>query len=203
MPRFPSHPALSRRRGHEECISACFREIRIQSKSRPWPAKLDQVTLTAGDKSVVLPVLRPARSATPASTSPSCRRKPAASPTTPASPRPPACKSAITYIDGDAGVLLYRGYPIEQLAKQSSFLEVGLPADERRAADQPASSRKFDHEVTHHTMMHEAFKNFLGGFRHDAHPMAMLVGMLGSMAASTTTTSTRRSGSSAASRRSA
>ena len=92
-----------------------------------------------------------------------------------------SCKSAITYIDGDQGVLLYRGYPIEQLAKQSSFLEVAylLMHGELPGQDEFA---KFEDEVTHHTMMHEAFKGFLGGFRHDAHPMAMLVGMLGSMA---------------------
>ena len=65
-----------------------------------------------------------ARSAIPASTSPSCPRKPAASPTIRASPRRRPASRAITYIDGDAGVLMYRGYPIEQLAKQSSFLEV-------------------------------------------------------------------------------
>jgi citrate synthase len=82
-------------------------------------------------------------------------------------------------------VLLYRGYPIEQLAEQSSFLEVAylLIHGELPSGDQ---FTKFEHEVTHHTMMHEAFKTFLGGFRYDAHPMAMLVGMLGSLAASTT-----------------
>jgi len=93
-----------------------------------------------------------------------------------------SCRSAITYIDGDAGVLMYRGYPIEQLAKHSSFLEVSyllmhgeLPTTAQFGA--------FEHEVTHHTMMHEAFRSFLYGFRHDAHPMAMLCGMLGSLAA--------------------
>jgi len=93
-----------------------------------------------------------------------------------------SCKSAITYIDGDQGVLMYRGYPIEQLAKHSSFLEVSyllmngeLPSREQFA--------RFEHEVTHHTMMHEALKGFLHGFRHDAHPMAMLCGMIGSLAA--------------------
>lgn len=93
-----------------------------------------------------------------------------------------SCKSAITYIDGDAGVLLYRGYPIEQLAKQSSFLEVAylLLNGELPNATQFES---FKHEVTHHTMMHEALKDFLHGFRHDAHPMAMLCGVIGSMAA--------------------
>ncbi len=93
-----------------------------------------------------------------------------------------SCKSAITYIDGDAGVLLYRGYPIEQLAKHSNFLEVAylLMNGELPGA---AEFAKFEHEVTHHTMMHEAFRNFLYGFRHDAHPMAMLCGMVGSLAA--------------------
>ena len=93
-----------------------------------------------------------------------------------------SCRSAITYIDGDAGVLLYRGYPIEQLAKQSNFVEVAyllmngeLPTEKQFGA--------FQHEVTHHTMMHEALKSFLNGFRHDAHPMAMLCGMIGSLAA--------------------
>ena len=93
-----------------------------------------------------------------------------------------SCRSAITYIDGDAGVLMYRGYPIEQLAKQSNFLEVSylLMNGELPSPDQYS---KFEHEVTHHTMMHEAFRTFLYGFRHDAHPMAMMTGMLGSLAA--------------------
>ena len=92
-----------------------------------------------------------------------------------------SCKSAITYIDGDEGVLLYRGYPIEQLAEHSNFLEVAYLLMNGELPDQ-AEMASFDHDVTHHTMMHEAFKSFIGGFRHDAHPMAMLVGMLGSMA---------------------
>lgn len=93
-----------------------------------------------------------------------------------------SCRSAVTYIDGDEGVLLYRGYPIEQLAKHSNFLEVSylLMNGELPNKDQFSN---FEHEVTHHTMMHEAFKAFLGGFRHDAHPMAMLCGMIGSLAA--------------------
>lgn len=92
-----------------------------------------------------------------------------------------SCKSAITYIDGDNGVLLYRGYPIEQLAEKSSFLEVAYLLINGELPDK-AGFAAFEHDVTHHTMMHEAYKGFLGGFRHDAHPMAMLVGMLGSMA---------------------
>ncbi|MFC4729391.1 citrate synthase [Coralloluteibacterium thermophilus] len=91
-----------------------------------------------------------------------------------------SCRSAITYIDGDEGVLLYRGYPIEQLAKHSSFLEVayllmhGELPDARQFSD-------FEHDVTHHTMIHEALKSFLQGFRHDAHPMAMLAGVIASL----------------------
>ena len=93
-----------------------------------------------------------------------------------------ACKSAITYIDGDAGVLLYRGYPIEQLAEHSNFLEVSylllngnLPT--------PAEIKSFQREVTYHTMMHESLKTFMHGFNYDAHPMAMMCGVIGSLAA--------------------
>ena len=93
-----------------------------------------------------------------------------------------SCRSAVTYIDGDEGVLLYRGYPIEQLAKHSSFLETSYLLMNGELPDK-AQFAKFEHEVTHHTMMHEAFKSFLHGFRHDAHPMAMLCGMVGSLAA--------------------
>nr|WP_221282109.1 citrate synthase [Chiayiivirga flava] len=93
-----------------------------------------------------------------------------------------SCRSAITYIDGDAGVLLYRGYPIEQLAAKSSFLEVAylLINGELPTAKEFES---FTDEVTHHTMMHEALKSFLNGFRHDAHPMAMLCGSVASLSA--------------------
>ncbi|MBB5016100.1 citrate synthase [Rehaibacterium terrae] len=93
-----------------------------------------------------------------------------------------SCKSAITYIDGDAGVLMYRGYPIEQLAEQSSFLEVAYLLMNGELPTK-AQFDRFEHQVTHHTMMHEAQKHFLQGFRHDAHPMAMLCGMIGSLAA--------------------
>jgi citrate synthase len=93
-----------------------------------------------------------------------------------------SCRSAITYIDGDEGVLLYRGYPIEQLAKQSSFLEVAyllMNGELPNAAEFAA----FEHEVTIHTMMHESLKNFLNGFHYDAHPMAMICGVIGSLSA--------------------
>ncbi|HST28685.1 MAG TPA: citrate/2-methylcitrate synthase, partial [Rudaea sp.] len=91
-------------------------------------------------------------------------------------------RSAITFIDGDKGVLLYRGYPIEQLAKHSSFLEVAylLINGELPNAQQFGA---FEDEVTHHTMMHESLKNFLHGFHYDAHPMAMLCGSIASLSA--------------------
>ena len=141
---------------------------------------IDEVTLSAGEKSVTLPV----ETGTLGSPCIDIARLPKETGCftyDPGFTATAACKSAITYIDGDAGVLMYRGYPIEQLAKQSSFLEVAylLMHGELPSGD---TFQSFENEVTHHTMMHEAFRTFLYGFRHDAHPMAMLVGMLGSMA---------------------
>ncbi|MBC9209121.1 citrate (Si)-synthase [Roseomonas aerophila] len=93
-----------------------------------------------------------------------------------------ACESEITYIDGDQGVLLYRGYPIEQLAEKSDFIEVSylllngeLPTPEQR--------KKFEHDVTMHTMVHEQLRSFFQGFRRDAHPMAILCGVVGALSA--------------------
>ena len=93
-----------------------------------------------------------------------------------------ACDSKITYIDGDEGILLHRGYPIEQLATKSSFLEVAylllngeLPT--------PAQKAEFDRGVIHHTMVHEQLRSFFNGFRRDAHPMAVMCGVVGAMSA--------------------
>jgi citrate synthase len=93
-----------------------------------------------------------------------------------------ATRSAITFIDGDAGVLLYRGYPIEQLAQQSSFLEVAYLLINGQLPNN-AEFAKFTSEITHHSMMHEALKNFLHGFHYDAHPMAMLCASAASLSA--------------------
>ncbi|WP_075004022.1 citrate synthase [Streptacidiphilus jiangxiensis] len=84
-----------------------------------------------------------------------------------------ACKSAITYIDGDEGILRYRGYPIEQLAEQGSFLETAylLINGELPNAEQ---LRIFQHDINQHTLLHEDIKRFFQGFPRDAHPMAML-----------------------------
>lgn len=93
-----------------------------------------------------------------------------------------SCKSSITYIDGDKGELLYRGYPIEQLAENSHFLEVcflllygELPT--------PKQAEDFELRVTHHTMLHEQMQYFYRGFRRDAHPMAIVCGVIGAMSA--------------------
>ncbi len=93
-----------------------------------------------------------------------------------------ACDSAITYIDGDEGELLYRGYPIDQLAEKSTYLEVcylllyGELPTKSELAD-------FDKRVTRHTMVHEQMHYFFRGFRRDAHPMAVMTGVVGAMAA--------------------
>ena len=93
-----------------------------------------------------------------------------------------SCESKITFIDGDEGILLYRGVPIEQLAEQSHFLEVAylLLHGELPTVKQ---SKEFNHAITMHTMVHEQLKNFYNGFRRDAHPMAIMVGVVGALAA--------------------
>jgi citrate synthase len=89
-------------------------------------------------------------------------------------------RSAITYIDGDRGILEYRGYPIEQLAEESTYLEVAylLVHGELPTSDELA---EWTHQVTIHTFVHENVKEFVGGFRHDAHPMGMLLGSVGAL----------------------
>jgi citrate synthase len=85
-----------------------------------------------------------------------------------------SCKSAITYIDGDRGILRYRGYPIDELAERSTYLEVAYLL---LFGDLPTASqlKTWIHDITHHTMLHETTKKFMEGFRDNAHPMAMLV----------------------------
>jgi len=93
-----------------------------------------------------------------------------------------ACESAITYIDGDKGELLYRGYPIEQLAEKSHFLEVcylllnGELPNQKQILD-------FEHRISRHTMLHEQIHYFFRGFRRDSHPMATMVGVVGALSA--------------------
>ena len=93
-----------------------------------------------------------------------------------------SCHSSITYIDGNEGILRYRGYPIEQLAEKSDFLEVAylLLYGELPTADQ---YRHFNDVITRHTMLNESLLAFFNGFHYDAHPMAMMVGVTGSLSA--------------------
>jgi citrate synthase len=93
-----------------------------------------------------------------------------------------SCESRISYIDGDAGVLLHRGYPIEQIAEHSTFLELCylLLNGELPTA---AEYQDFEQTIIHHTMIHSQFDRFFGGFRSDAHPMAIMTGAVGALSA--------------------
>ncbi|MDR6625440.1 citrate synthase [Caulobacter segnis] len=141
----------------------------------------DKATLTIGDKSYDLPILK-------GSTGPDVldiRKVYAESDHftfDPGFTSTASCESKITYIDGDAGVLLHRGYPIDQLAEKSTFLEVChlLLNGELPTADEFA---KFEHNITYHTMLHAQFDRFFEGFRRDAHPMAVMTGAVGALSA--------------------
>ena len=93
-----------------------------------------------------------------------------------------ACKSAITFVDGDKGILLYRGYPIEELAERSDLIEVAylLMSGELPT---PAQRKQFDLAISTHNMLHEQVLSFYRGFRRDAHPMAVMVGVVGALSA--------------------
>ena len=93
-----------------------------------------------------------------------------------------SCESAITYIDGDEGVLLYRGYPIEQLAEQGDFLETCYLLIYGELPDS-AQRKEFETAITYHTMTHEQMTRFFTGFRRDAHPMAIMCGVVGALSA--------------------
>jgi citrate synthase len=93
-----------------------------------------------------------------------------------------ACDSKITYIDGDAGILLHRGYPIEQLAEKSTFLEVAHLLLNGELPD-AAQKHEFEQGVMRHTMLHEQLRSFFNGFRRDAHPMAVMCGVVGALSA--------------------
>ncbi|MET3667375.1 citrate synthase [Caulobacter sp. 1776] len=141
----------------------------------------DKATLTIGDKSYDLPILK-------GSTGPDVldiRKVYAESDHftfDPGFTSTASCESKITYIDGDAGVLLHRGYPIDQLAEKSSFLEVChlLLNGELPSA---AEFAKFEKNITYHTMLHAQFDAFFQGFRRDAHPMAVMTGAVGALSA--------------------
>ena len=173
--------AIPRQPGYAIIFPIAMNRAPVRARTEEPAVSTKSFTLQAGDKSVELPVLS-------GSAGPDCvdigklYRETGSFTYDPGFMSTASCRSAITFIDGDAGVLQYRGYPIEQLAKHSNFTEVSYLLMNGVLPDQ-AQLASFEHEVTHHTMMHEAFRNFLYGFRHDAHPMAMMTGMLGSLAA--------------------
>ncbi len=141
----------------------------------------DKAILTIGDKTFDLPILK-------GSTGPDVvdvRKWYADSDTftfDPGFTSTASCESKITYIDGDAGILLHRGYPIDQLAEKSSFLEVSyllLHGELPKAAER----ENFETTITRHTMLHAQFDRFFEGFRRDAHPMAVMTGAVGALSA--------------------
>ncbi|MCK5909251.1 MAG: citrate (Si)-synthase, partial [Caulobacter sp.] len=141
----------------------------------------DKATLTIGDKSYDLPILK-------GSTGPDVldvRKIYGESDHftfDPGFTSTASCESKITYIDGDAGVLLHRGYPIDQLAENSSFLEVCYLL---LNGELPSAKEldEFTRTITRHTMIHEQLTTFYRGFRRDAHPMAIMCGVVGALSA--------------------
>ena len=93
-----------------------------------------------------------------------------------------SCKSSITYIDGEEGTLLYRGYPIEQLAEKGNYLETCYLLLNGELPNKK-EFEEFDSIITNHTMVHEQLNRFFGGFRPDAHPMAIMCGVVGALSA--------------------
>ena len=93
-----------------------------------------------------------------------------------------SCESKITFIDGDEGILLYRGYPIEQLAEKKDFLDVSYLLLNGELPD-IKQKEDFVNLINNHTMVHQQMYNFLNGFRRDAHPMAIMVGIVGALSA--------------------
>ena len=91
------------------------------------------------------------------------------------------CRSAITYIDGDKGILLYRGYPIEQLAEDSDFLETAYLILFGELPGTHAACRRGRARSRYHTMLHENIKKFMEGFRYDAHPMGIFLSTVGAL----------------------
>src|SRR6202048_4827121 len=91
-----------------------------------------------------------------------------------------SCISKVTYIDGDAGILRYRGYPIEDLAEKSTYLETAYLLIHGELPDE-AQLKDWTYNVTHHTFIHESIKKFLDGFHYDAHPMGMLISTIAAL----------------------
>ena len=142
---------------------------------------LDQVTLNAGDKSVVLPVIKPTLGNDCVDIA-KLTKETGYFTYDSGFTATASCKSAITYIDGDKGVLLYRGYPIEQLSEKSSYVEVAylLINGERPSAEQ---LKAFTDELTAEANVDESINTLIGSFAKDAHPMAILAAAIAQLSA--------------------
>src|SRR3989338_3820637 len=141
----------------------------------------EKATITVGDKTVELPILKASLGASVVDIK-DLYSKTGLFTFDPGFTATAACESSITYIDGDIGELLYRGYPIQELAEKSTFLEVAyllmhgeLPKQEQH--------EEFTSSVTRHSMVHEQIRSFYQGFRRDAHPMAIMVVVVGALSA--------------------
>jgi citrate synthase len=139
-------------------------------------------TLTVDGKTVEFPVMK-GGPATTSSTSARSAPRPALFTYDPGFLSTASCQSKITFIDGDKGELLYRGYPIEQLAEKCSFLEVAYLLKNGELPNVKPEGRVRGHLIKNHTMVHEQLVKFYQGFRRDAHPMAVMVGVVGALAA--------------------
>ena len=146
--------------------------------------RMTDKTVDADDRRAGISISRcsTARSVPTWSISASSTARPACSPTIPGFTSTASCESAITYIDGEKGILLHRGYPIDQLAEHSTFMEVAYLLLHGELPTQTELD-DFTYTISRHTMVHEQLATFYRGFRRDAHPMAIMCGVVGALSA--------------------
>ena len=161
------------------------RRAPISAEEPTWPTAATRTALTVRDnrtgKEYEIPISDGTIKAADLEPDQRRRRHPGLATYDPGFTNTASCKSSVTFIDGEKGILEYRGYPIEQLAEKSNFLEVAYLLHPRRAAHQGRSTTAWVHEITHHTFLHENVKTFMQGFRYDAHPMGMLMASVGAL----------------------
>src|SRR5690348_12434318 len=136
------------------------------------PTQTTGATLTHNGRSVALPLLTGSEGETAADIQ-SLRASTGLITFDPGYGNTGACRSAITFIDGERGILRYRGYPIEELAERSTFLETAWLLIQGELPN-PSERRQWVDAITHHTLLHENIKKLIDGFHHDAHPMGIL-----------------------------
>jgi citrate synthase len=147
----------------------------------PMTASVETVEFTRGNHRAALPLIAPALGPAMIDTR-RLREETGYWAFDPAFGETGACRSAITYVDGDNGVLLYRGYPIDQLVERCDYLDVAWLLLNGNLPSAPQKA-KFTHDITHHTMVNEQLHAVYRGFRRDSHPMAVMCGVVGALAA--------------------